>query len=223
MNWEDSNVLTSLKRDFLISFFKINHNFFLTGGTALGVFYLQHRLSMDLDLFTMNPVQWHVLENETRDVANSIGASCESITLTPFFHRYKLTRHNETEIIDFVVEKVPQKDEKKCYFDNIIVDTLDEIGVNKMCMLISRSELKDIIDLYFLEQSGFTIENHIEDAKRKEGGFEPAIVSHLLSTLEIDSIPLYLKKPLLIQDLKMYVEKLRKRMAEIAYPEIKTK
>jgi len=219
MNWESSNVLTALKKDFLVSFFKTNQDFFLSGGSALGVFYLQHRFSQDLDFFTLNSAHWHLIENETRGIADSIGAHCDSLTLTPYFQRYKLTRNKETEIIDFVMEKVPQHDELKCRFGDIIVDTLSEIGINKMCMLISRSEIKDIIDLYYLEQSGFKIEDHIEDAKRKEGGFDPAVISHILSTLEINSIPLYLKKPLQVQELKLYIENLRKRMAEISYPE----
>jgi Nucleotidyl transferase AbiEii toxin, Type IV TA system len=218
MNWENSNLLTSLKRDFLVSFFKTDRNFFLTGGSALGVFYLQHRFSQDLDLFTMHPVQWHLIENEARAIAESINALCESLVSTPLFHRYKLTRNDESEIIDFVVEKVPQLNEDKCHFGDIVVDTLAEIGVNKMCMLISRSELKDVIDLYFLEQAGFRIEDHVDDAKRKEGGFDPAVISHMLSMMEMDSIPFYLKKPLEINELKLFVEDLRKRMAEIAWP-----
>jgi len=36
----------------LITYPDIEKNFFLTGGTALAVFYLHHRLSDDLDLFT---------------------------------------------------------------------------------------------------------------------------------------------------------------------------
>ena len=32
----------------------INDHFFLTGGTALFVFYLHHRVSEDLDFFTIN-------------------------------------------------------------------------------------------------------------------------------------------------------------------------
>ena len=50
MNWEESKALTPLKRDFLKGFFDRGQSFFLTGGSALGIFYLQHRLSYDLDL-----------------------------------------------------------------------------------------------------------------------------------------------------------------------------
>ena len=35
----------------------IEQHFFLTGGTALAVFYLHHRMSNDLDLFTLSQVK----------------------------------------------------------------------------------------------------------------------------------------------------------------------
>jgi len=34
----------------------IGNHFFLTGGTCLSVFYLHHRVSEDLDLFTRRPI-----------------------------------------------------------------------------------------------------------------------------------------------------------------------
>jgi predicted nucleotidyltransferase component of viral defense system len=219
MNWENSNVLTPLKKDFLARFFKTERNFYLTGGSALGIFYLQHRFSYDLDFFTLNSVEWHIVDNETRAIADSIGARYEAITTTPFFRRLKLTRGTETEVIDFVIEKTPQIDKIKNQFGDMVVDTLNEIGVNKMCTLLSRSEIKDIIDLYYLEQAGFKIEDHIEDAKKKDGGFDPATISYLLSTVEISSVPQYLVKPLKVAELKEFINNLRKRMAEISYPE----
>jgi predicted nucleotidyltransferase component of viral defense system len=47
--------LTPLQLDFLHQFFasSVGADFFLTGGTALAAFYLQHRHSDDLDLFTL--------------------------------------------------------------------------------------------------------------------------------------------------------------------------
>lgn len=91
MNWEESKALTSLKRDFLKGFFDRGQPFFLTGGSALGIFYLQHRLSYDLDLFTTDKrLDWRVLDNETRSIAGAIGAKCETITAVPSFRRYEL-------------------------------------------------------------------------------------------------------------------------------------
>jgi hypothetical protein len=52
MNWEDSKACTPLKRDVLNAWFAKDSRYFLTGGSALGLFYLHHRKSYDLDLFT---------------------------------------------------------------------------------------------------------------------------------------------------------------------------
>jgi len=49
-------ILTSLQKSFLFEFFDTppGKDFFLSGGTALSEFYLKHRLSQDIDLFTTN-------------------------------------------------------------------------------------------------------------------------------------------------------------------------
>lgn len=45
--------LTLLQRDILDAFFQRENRFFLTGGAALSGFYLGHRETHDLDLFTL--------------------------------------------------------------------------------------------------------------------------------------------------------------------------
>lgn len=49
-------ILSSLQNEFLKKFFAspVGPKFFLTGGTALSVFYLKHRVSYDLDLFALD-------------------------------------------------------------------------------------------------------------------------------------------------------------------------
>ena len=48
------DILTPFQSAFLKAFSQspLNDRFYLTGGTALAAFYLQHRLSEDLDFFT---------------------------------------------------------------------------------------------------------------------------------------------------------------------------
>ncbi|MFA0732219.1 MAG: hypothetical protein LKKZDAJK_002880 [Candidatus Fervidibacter sp.] len=48
-----NELLSPLQRDFLGQFFRQRRDFFLTGGTALAAFYLFHRRSEDIDLFTL--------------------------------------------------------------------------------------------------------------------------------------------------------------------------
>lgn len=218
MNWEKSKALTALKHDFLIRFFKENQDFFLTGGSALGIFYFDHRFSYDLDLFTKENIDWRQLEGLLKKICKEIVAEYKSITKAPFFHRYELNRANEREIVDFVIETVPQIDNKKNIFGTIRVDTTIEIGINKICTLIGRTELKDIVDLYFLEKNGFNIKENIENAKIKDGGIEPAIISYLLSQVDLSEPPHYMIKEVSKEELMLFVSHLKNLMAEIAFP-----
>ena len=219
MNWEDSKVLTPLKRDFLKAFFQVETTFFLSGGSALGVFYLDHRRSYDLDFFSMQEVHWQALKGQVQKIASSIGSALETLSASPYFQRMRLTRDDETEILDFIIEFVPQVFPEKNRFGNIVVDPLIEIGINKICTLVHRSELKDLIDLYFLQRDAeFDIIANWERACTKEGGLEPAMVSYLLTQIDIDEIPHYLEKELRINQLRTFVDEFRKKLAMMASP-----
>ena len=54
MTLSPRDILTKLQWDFLSRFFQESPPFFLTGGTALSAFYLRHRYSEDLDLFSLD-------------------------------------------------------------------------------------------------------------------------------------------------------------------------
>ena len=49
----------------------------------------------------------------------------------------------------------------------------------------SRSEIRDVVDLYCLEQAGYRVEDHVDDALRKDAGATPATIAWLLSTLRV--------------------------------------
>jgi hypothetical protein len=51
--------------------------FYLTGGGALAEFYLGHRLSLDIDLFTQDPSAWRAIEDDLKAAAEQIGATLE--------------------------------------------------------------------------------------------------------------------------------------------------
>lgn len=218
MNWEKSSAVTPLKRDFLKSFFSKEKRFFLTGGSALGLFYLNHRYSYDLDLFSTEPVEWIELDGIVRLCGRETGMTLELLRDTPTFRRYRLSRNKESEIVDFVLDANPQMDPDKPWIDHIRVDTLHEITLNKITTLISRCELKDLVDLYFLEKEGIRIEDCVEEALCKDGGLDPAMFSLLLNNMKITELPEYLIKPLTLDELRRFVDELKQRMAEIAFP-----
>ncbi|HMP73797.1 MAG TPA: nucleotidyl transferase AbiEii/AbiGii toxin family protein [Kiritimatiellia bacterium] len=75
MSWEKSNACTTLKRDFLNAFFLRERRFFLTGGSALGLFYLDHRKSYDLDLSTPEKIDWIEVDGLIRLCTAEINAA----------------------------------------------------------------------------------------------------------------------------------------------------
>jgi hypothetical protein len=218
MNWAESKACTSLKRDFLQTWFAQEQRFFLTGGSALGLFYLHHRLSYDLDLFTTEEVHGVEVRNLVLRVAKTIGADCQALRSAPDFYRFRLTRGEERELIDLVVDRAPQLDVLKEDFQGIRVDTLREIIANKLTTLLSRSELKDIVDLYFLKQAGHDLLASVPDAQLKDGGWEPAVVSMLLEGVHISEMPSWLLQDLSQSDLQAFLSQLRLAIADLALP-----
>lgn len=218
MNWEDSKACTPLKRDFLRAWFPQEQRFFLTGGSALGLFYLDHRRSYDLDLFTSEAVDGKEVQNLVLRIADQIGADCVAVRTAPDFHRFKLIRGEEREIIDVVVDRAPQLDVEKAIFDGIRVDTLREIIANKLTTLLSRTELKDVVDLYFLEKSGHDLLASIPDAQAKDGGWEPAVVAMLLDGLRVPEMPAWMIRELSATELEAFLQKLRLQIARLALP-----
>jgi len=99
------------------------------------------------------------------------------------------------------------------------VDPLEEIGVNKICSLLNRSELKDLIDLFFLQKNGFDIFKNLEKAQIKEGNFDPAMISYLLEKIQVKDIPFHIIKKIDLDSLKNFIRYLQKRFAEIAFPD----
>ena len=212
------DVLSALQWEFLAFFFQGSPPFFLTGGTALSAFYLQHRYSEDLDLFTLDSDAFDRVPLYVADTTAKLTASVASLQTAPQFRRYQLSRKGESVIVDFVREVVPQISEEKNRFDGIMVDTLDDITANKICTVISRAEIKDYIDLYFLARAGYPLENYIELAQRKDAGVSQAMLAYLLSEVKLSKVPDFMIAPVSLKDLQEYFQSLARKLAVESFP-----
>ncbi|MBN2564043.1 MAG: hypothetical protein JXQ75_24275, partial [Phycisphaerae bacterium] len=63
------------------------------------------------------------------------------------------------------------------------------------------------------------VKDHIEEARRKEGGLDPAMLSYLLDRVRVDRVPDYVLAPLDLQDFQAFIAKLRQTLAGMAFPE----
>jgi len=144
----------------------VREHFFLTGGTALSVFYLHHRTSEDLDFFTVEKVDLSEISFWLRTVWPS---EYSGVRTAPQFLSVLLRGVK----VEFVIDPLSDRggrDQASVGSESILVDSLGNIAANKLCTLVSRVEPKDFIDFYFLMQDvpGLEFESLLKSAQERE-------------------------------------------------------
>ena len=130
----------------------IRERFYLTGGTALSVYHLHHRLSDDLDFFSEKD-----FTNEFITAFMASLAKQKSLDIT--FTQIETTRIYEYRKKQDLVLKVDftwypfQRLEQGMVDKGISIDSLLDIGANKLTTINQRTDVKDYVDLYFLLQT----------------------------------------------------------------------
>lgn len=176
--------LGRLQQDVLDAFFRQEQRFFLTGGGALAGFHLGHRETDDLDLFALEDV----LDDGVRALtvaAAGLGATIESISTSPDFRRRLVRRSGESVIVDLVRERVPQVTGEKPVLHGIRIDPPEEIFANKLAALLSRAEIRDLVDVRALEDAGYDLEAALRGAVAKDASVTPGQVAWVLSQITI--------------------------------------
>lgn len=123
--------------------------FVWSGGTALSFYYLQHRLSVDLDFLSQDLFRDEYLLIELRKIAKNLGV--KSIEEQKKFNRreFWLKKGKEILRIEFVFYPFPRiRPSKKLKEFNIKIDSIEDMLTNKAHAAYERSEPKDIFDLY---------------------------------------------------------------------------
>lgn len=181
--------LTPLQRDLLAAFFAREQRFILTGGGggALAGFYLGHRDTDDLDLFGTPGLDLEDAARSLDAAARAAGATLSTLRAFPDFRREIARRGEEQCVVDLVIDRAPSVDPAKATFGTVRVDTLREIAANKICTLLSRSEIKDLVDMEALVNAGVDLDQAFADARKKDGGADPATLAWVLDQISIGS------------------------------------
>ena len=169
---KDKGIITNFQKEILLFLSRLPdiERFYLAGGTALAGFYLMHRKSYDLDIFTSEkglllPLS-RLIEEEFRK-SN---------------FKAKVIRRFET-FIEFVVEKEDEIRVQLAYDSpfrfappedsdvGIKVNDYKDIIVDKFLTFFGRAEMRDAVDLYFiLEKEDFWQLSKL--AAKKDPGFD---------------------------------------------------
>jgi len=214
MTASSPSTLTGFQRELLGALMARTGDFFLTGGAVLAGWVLGHRRTDDLDLFTEDDAAMADADRIVRGASAEIGASAEAVRSHPDFRRYVVRRGTDAVVVDFVRERVPAL-HPKIVRDGIPMDSVEEIVANKVCALLGRAEVRDLIDLWHLERAGHPVEQYLADAAQKDGGVTPASLAYVLA-----SFPLPPETPAGVarKDLVAFMRDLEARMRRLALP-----
>ncbi len=195
---QEVDVLTPLQKEFLSLFFNssVSEFFRLGAGTALAAYYLQHRLSEDLDFFTLDQnLDLHKVNAEVSLIIEKLDLSTHKHVSTPEYVQFILIQEGgESLKIDFVRELGPQFGKPQT-INSVFVDSLENIAVNKVLSLYGRFDAKDFVDLYFLvRDKELDFFDLVEKAKKKYPGLsEFYFASNIADARHLKNYPQLLK------------------------------
>lgn len=200
-------ILTPLQRRVLDALFAeetFARTFYLTGGTALAVFYLGHRYSDDLDFFTNGPdadFLWPMLQK----LQEPLGVTVES--RTPSFIRIQCGKELR---VDFV-QDVPFRVGVPIRHGDWQVDSLENITLNKITAIQGRLDVKDYVDLYaLLKDRPGEILRLLTEAKRKDASIDPFTWSKVIGDVETFRILPRMITPVELKELVAFYRALRR-------------
>ncbi len=129
-------------------------SFYLTGGTCLSRCYYHHRYSDDLHFFFLGEkYDAYEFEHEFVRIVSSLGSEFK-MTVTVNEKQYKRAFVEEGAVnlkIEFVNEPFPVLGDR-VRISSYLIDTKENIAVNKITAVCARKACKDYFDLYFLLQ-----------------------------------------------------------------------
>ena len=146
----DYEKLYQLQDKFLSWWISLGMPFYLTGGTALGRFYLNHRYSEDLDFFVnRDPRYPEYIAAIKTGIENSFILNNQDSLYTEDFTRFYISDGALSLKIELVndIEYYPGK---PSLYEFGLIDTPLNILSNKLTALVSRDEPKDVFDIICL-------------------------------------------------------------------------
>ena len=180
--------LTPLQRQILAVLRGFDPRWTLTGGGALAGFHLGHRATRDLDLFFHGLSSLDTIPLEIEGRLREAGLGVATLRSAPTFRRLEVRSPDEVILVDLVAEPVPELESPVEVEAGIWVDTQQEILVNKLCALLGRVAIRDLLDVQTLVATGADLEKALALAPLKDAGFSPPTLAWLLKELPVASL-----------------------------------
>lgn len=170
---QGKGLLTPIQRAFLKAFAELpdQAQFYLAGGTALAEYYLGHRLSFDLDLFTgeaalILPLSYQIEAlGQPGELAIAVSRRFAS------YVEFEVTQGSETLKVDLAQDSPFHLEPPAQTEEGIRVAALADLRVDKLLAYYGRAEPRDAVDLYFILRDA-PLDLLLTQAASKDPGFD---------------------------------------------------
>jgi hypothetical protein len=166
----------------------------LGGGAALAGAYLGHRTTGDVDLFVHDAEEMRSLVGLLPGAAGEAGIRVTLLRDVGHLVRAELEDLDGNKVeVDVVHEPVADIAAPPPPVEGVVIESLTDLRANKLTCILSRSEPRDLVDLYFLDRAGFPPERDLEIALRKDAGIDPGVLAWLLARFPTYPLPAMLE------------------------------
>ncbi len=208
-------ILTNFQKEIIKEMSKtaIKDSFFLTGGTALSAFYLEHRYSEDLDFFTEVPGAVGSVLPSLELVKKNIQVSIEARrTFNTFTELIVTSDETKENVLLHFAQDTPYR-LKPTIFNKeygIYIDNILDISCNKFSALFDRHDMKDFVDIYFINKEKMKFEEVYQNARNKHLGMDDYWLAQALRYINDLTILPRMIKPVTVKELQdFFNEKIR--------------
>jgi len=152
MSEKDFRKLYRIQDKVLLALKPVLSSFYLTGGTALGRFYLNHRYSEDLDFFlNKSDTFLSLVKTIEKVLISKFSVLIQESVIYEDFVRYYIEDEESVLKIEFVND-IAYRCGVPNHYRYGYIDTPLNILTNKLTAIIGRDEPKDVFDIYTLAQ-----------------------------------------------------------------------
>jgi len=168
MSEKDYTKLYQIQNKVLEALQPVLNDFYLTGGTALGRFYLNHRFSEDLDFFiNADPDFQKKLNLIEKKLENEFLLYREQTVKYEDFSRYFIENEDSVLKIEFVND-IQYRCGNPLEYKFGLIDSPLNILTNKLTAIVSRDEPKDVFDIFSISRRySFNWIKVFEETKKK--------------------------------------------------------
>jgi len=180
--------LSGLQTRILILLARLSPPWTLVGGAALAGFHFGHRTTRDLDLFFRSSDGLGDLGSQVTAVLGAAGLVVTSIRSTRDFVRLSVSSPEEMVIVDLVSELAAPPCppiEATLGGATMQIASRTELLAAKLCTLLSRAEIRDLVDVRALLEGGEDLSRGLQLAPLVDSGFSPVTLAWVLRDLDV--------------------------------------